>query len=348
MTIVLAGGSGFLGRALHAHFSASGHTVRTLTRRPRPGVLSEIAWQPDGSIGQWAHILDDADVVVNLAGEGIADRRWNEARKKALRTSRILPARSLAAALAAAPVRPRILITNCAVGYYGARGNEPIAETTPPGDDFLAALCVDWEREAAAAASPTTRAAIVRTGIVLHPDGGALKSMLTPFRLGIGGPMGTGQQYMSWIHLEDWVSLVGWLAASQVNLGDSLENGATGGHAQPNTVNAVVNKASARTHAASAASNFDLARSNTSVWNATAPTPVTNAEFGRTLGAVLGRPAVLPAPAFGLKLLLGEFANFLLTGARVIPAAAERAGFRFRYRELEPALRSLLQDQGVR
>ncbi len=143
--------------------------------------------------------------------------------------------------------------------------------------------------------------AIVRTGIVLHPDGGALKSMLTPFRLGIGGPMGTGRQYMSWIHLEDWVSLVGWLAASQVNLGDSLENGATGGHAPPNTMNAVVSKASARTHAASAAPSFDLARSNTSVWNATAPTPVTNAEFGRTLGAVLSRPAVLPAPAFGLE-----------------------------------------------
>ncbi len=311
MIIVLAGGSGFLGRALHSHFSAGGHTVRTLTRRPRPGVVNEVAWQPDGSLGPWASALDDADVVVNLAGEGIADKRWNEARKQSLRTSRVLPGRSLAAALAAAPVRPRTLITSCAIGYYGARGDERITEETPPANDFLAALCVDWEREATAAASSTTHVAVVRTGIVLHPDGGALKSMLTPFRLGIGGPMGTGRQYMSWIHLEDWVSLIGWLAT-----GPNATNNAAG---------------------------LDSARSTTSVWNGTAPTPVTNAEFSRTLGAVLNRPAVLPAPAFGLKLLLGEFANFLLTGARVLPAAAEREGFRFRFKTLEPALRSLLQ-----
>jgi uncharacterized protein len=314
MIIVLAGGSGFLGRALHAHFSAAGHTVRTLTRRPRPGGANEVAWQPDGSVAAWARTLDDADVVVNLAGEGIADKRWNEARKQALRTSRVLPGRSLAAALASAPVRRRTLITSCAIGYYGARGDEPVTEATPPANDFLAALCVDWEREATAAAAPTTHVAIVRSGIVLHPEGGALKSMLLPFRLGIGGPMGSGRQYMSWIHIEDWVALIGWLATSRPPA-----------------------PAGSQPMAASAA-----AAPNTSVWNATAPTPVTNAEFSRTLGAVLSRPAVLPAPAFGLKLLLGEFADFLLTGARVLPAAAEGAGFRFRYNTLEPALRSLL------
>ena len=315
MIIVLAGGSGFLGRALHAHFSAAGHTVRTLTRRPRPGVRDEVAWQPDGSIGPWAAALHDADVVVNLAGEGIADKRWTDARKDALRTSRILPGRSLAKALAASPSRPRTLITSCAIGYYGARGDEPITEETPPANDFLATLCVDWEREATAAATPLTHVAIVRTGIVLHPDGGALKSMLTPFRLGVGGPMGTGRQYMSWVHLEDWVALIGWLATSRPAVPAGTAPTAVGpGTAPPNT----------------------------SVWNATAPGPVTNAEFARVLAGVLGRPAVIPAPAFGLKLLLGEFANFLLTGARVLPAAAERAGFRFRYRELEAALRSLL------
>ena len=315
MIVVLAGGSGFLGRALHAHFSAAGHTVRTLTRRPRPGVREEVAWQPDGSIGPWATALHDADVVVNLAGEGIADKRWTAARKDALRTSRILPGRSLAGALAAAPSRPRTLITSCAIGYYGARGDEPVTEETPPANDFLATLCVEWEREATAAASPTTHVAIVRTGIVLHPDGGALKSMLTPFRLGIGGPMGTGRQYMSWIHLEDWVSLIGWVASSLPTVRSGGAPTAVGPGTTP---------------------------PNTSAWNGTAPEPVTNAEFARVLAGVLGRPAVIPAPAFGLKLLLGEFANFLLTGARVLPAAAERAGFRFRYRELEPALRSLL------
>ena len=341
MTIVLAGGSGFLGRALGAHFSAAGHTVRTLTRRPRPGVANQVAWQPDGATGPWASALDDADVVVNLAGEGIADRRWNKVRKEALRTSRLLPARSLAAALAAAPVRPRTLITNCAIGYYGARGDEPITETAPPANDFLAALCVDWEHAAAAAASPTTHVAIVRTGIVLHPDGGALKSMLPPFRLGIGGPMGTGRQYMSWIHLEDWVALIQWLATLPVNRGDSFESTGISGPTKPLGRNAVVGEASAGTRAAGAA--IGLARANASVWNGTAPTPVTNAEFSRTLGDVLNRPAVLPAPAFGLKLLLGEFAHFLLTGARVMPAAAEREGFQFRYPTLEPALRSLLR-----
>ena len=343
MTIVLAGGSGFLGRALAAHFSAAGHTVRTLTRRPRPGVVNEIAWQPDGSIGPWARTLADADVIVNLAGEGIADKRWNQARKKALRTSRVLPGRSLAAALAAAPGRPRTLITSCAIGYYGARGDEPITEDSPPANDFLAELCVDWEREAMAAASPTTHVAVVRTGIVLHPDGGALKSMLTPFRLGIGGPMGTGRQYMSWIHLEDWVSLVGWLATSRANPHQALATGGTASPAWPNPMNTAVGQAGAQANPANAAARLDHPPRNASVWNATAPTPVTNAEFSRTLGAVLNRPALLPAPAFGLTLLLGEFATFLLTGARVLPAAAERAGFHFRYQTLEPALRSLLQ-----
>jgi uncharacterized protein len=315
MTIVLAGGSGFLGRALHARFSADGHLVRTLTRRATPNGPHEVTWQPDGSTGSWATTLDDADVVVNLAGEGIADKRWSDARKNALRTSRILPGRSLARALAAAADRPRTVITNCAIGYYGAHGDEPVTEESPPANDFLARLCVDWEREARAAASAATHVAVVRTGIVLHPDGGALKSMLPPFRLGIGGPMGTGRQYMSWIHLDDWVALIGWLATSL-----------------PAVTSPSVDDGTTATGAAA----------NTSVWNGTAPSPVTNAEFARVLGAVLRRPAVIPAPAFGLKLLLGEFAHFLLTGARVLPAAAERAGFRFRYGELEPALQSLL------
>jgi uncharacterized protein (TIGR01777 family) len=175
---------------------------------------------------------------------------------------------------------------------------------------------VEWEREAAAAASPDTHAAIVRSGIVLHPGGGALKSMLPPFRLGLGGPMGTGRQYMSWIHLDDWVALIVWLATS--------------GLAGPGT------PPRARSNGS---------RANISIWNATAPAPVPNAEFGYALGRVLGRPAVVPVPAFALKLLLGEFANFLLTGARVLPAAADRAGFRFRFPELEPALQELLKPR---
>lgn len=307
MTIVLAGGSGFLGRALAAHFLTQGHQVRVLTRRPRAGRDTEVAWNPDGTSGPWASALADADVIVNLAGEGIADRRWSAARKQALRTSRILPARSLAAAVASLPPRPRVLITSSAIGFYGAHGEEVVTEQTPPGTDFLSQLCVEWEQASIAAASDHTHVALVRTGIVLHPEGGALASMLLPFKLGVGGPMGTGRQYMPWIHLDDWVRLVAWLAAGGTSL------------AQPGQSTARV-----------------------SIWNATAPTPVTNAAFARSLGRALRRPAFLPAPAFALRLLLGEFATFLLTGARVVPAAAEAAGFRFRFRELDVALDDLL------
>jgi uncharacterized protein (TIGR01777 family) len=301
MTIVLAGGTGFLGRALTAALSSAGHQVLNLSRRPRPGNPHDIAWMPDGTAGPWASVLDAADVVINLAGEGIADRRWSAERKAALRTSRILPTRSLALALKAAAPRPRRFITSSAIGVYGAHDDEVVTEVTAPGTDFLSSLCVEWEAEATRAASPDTRVHLLRTGIVLHPDGGALKSMLPPFRLGVGGPMGHGRQYMPWIHLDDWVRLAVWLAE---------------GHGD--------------------------AAAPVAVWNGTAPAPVSNAEFGRTLGRVLHRPAILPAPAVALRLWLGEFAQFLLTGARVIPAAAAQHGFQFRFPTLESALRDLL------
>ncbi|MGE0460449.1 MAG: TIGR01777 family oxidoreductase [Vicinamibacterales bacterium] len=307
MTITLAGGSGFLGRALADRFTATSHTVRILTRRAQPGSSTFVAWQPNGTTGPWATTFADTDVVINLAGEGISDKRWTPARKQVLRDSRILPTRSLVRALAEAPPRPRLFINISAIGIYGAHGDEPVTEQTPPGDDFLARLCVEWEREASAAASAETHVALVRTGIVLHPKGGALTSMLPPFRMGIGGPMGTGRQYMSWIHLDDWIALVEWLVTKS-----ATAPAAPAGH------------------------------KNLTAWNATAPHPVTNAEFARALGRMLHRPAIMPIPGFALRLLLGEFATFLLTGARVIPERAELAGFRFRYPELQPALASLL------
>jgi uncharacterized protein (TIGR01777 family) len=299
MTIILAGGSGFLGRALHRHLTAAGHAVIVLSRHAASHA-GQVQWQPDGSSGTWARALIGADAIVNLAGESIAGKRWTAARKQILRTSRVLPARSIARALAELPARPRILVTGSAIGYYGAHGDEAVTEATPPGTDFLARLCVEWEQEAAAAASSTTQVALVRTGIVLHPAGGALKPMLLPFRYGVGGPLGTGRQYWSWIHLADWVALVAWLATA----------------AAPVT-------------------------GQVTAWNATAPTPVTNAEFARVLGRVLHRPAAIPTPVFALLLALGEFSSALTTGARVLPARAERAGYQFRYTALEPALRDL-------
>ena len=295
MRIVLAGGSGFLGRALRARLKSDGHAVAVLTRTPR-GAPDEIAWTPDGTAGAWAHALEGAEAIVNLAGEGIADKRWNEMRRRALRDSRLLPTRSIVAALRQSPSPAPVLVNASAVGYYGAHGAERVTESTPPGTDFLSELCVEWEREADQA-SVTTRVALVRTGLVLHPDGGALGQMLLPFKLGAGGPMGSGTQYMPWIHLDDWVALAAWLIVT---------SGARG------------------------------------AFNGTAPTPVTNREFARSLGRALRRPAIVPMPAFALRILLGEFADSLLTGQRAVPARAEELGFTFRFGDLDTALADLL------
>lgn len=296
MTFVLAGGSGFLGSRLRARLERDGHRVLNLTRSARQGRSGDITWQPDGSPGQLATHLEGAHAVVNLAGENIAGGRWTSARKESLRRSRLLATRTIAGAIAACSRPPATLVSGSAVGYYGPRGDDVVTERTPAGSDFLARLCVDWEQEAGAAASPDTRLAIVRTGLVLGADGGALKKMLWPFTFGLGATMGSGGQYMPWIHVDDWVSMIVWILSS------------------------------------------DQARGT---FNATAPTPVTNREFTRTLGRVLRRPAVLRAPAFVLKIALGEMAGVLLTGQRALPVAAEELGFRFAHRDLAPALRSL-------
>ena len=213
MHIVVAGGSGFLGRALIARLKTDGHRVAILTRKPRLGRTEDIAWNPDGLAGPWAAAIDGADAVVNLAGEGIADRRWNEERKRTLQSSRVLSTRSLVTAIRQAQRPPAVLVSGSAVGYYGPHGGEVVSEATPPGSDFLAALCVEWEREAEQA-SATTRVALIRTGLVLDAAGGALGRMLTPFRLGAGGPLGDGRQFMPWIHRDDWIGLVLWAIAA--------------------------------------------------------------------------------------------------------------------------------------
>jgi uncharacterized protein (TIGR01777 family) len=298
MRIVIAGATGFLGTPLAAALRADGHDVTALTRRPAvPPPTRALLWAPDGSIGPWAAAIDGADAVVNLAGESIAGARWTDAHKRRIRESRILATRSIAAAIRAASAPPSVLVSGSAVGYYGPHGEEPLTERTPAGTDFLAQVCVDWEREAQAASTPRTRVICVRTGLVLERDGGALPQMLPPFRFGVGGPVGSGRQYWPWIHRSDWVALVRWLIDS------------------PSVSGAV---------------------------NATAPEPVPNAEFARTLGRVLRRPAMLPAPAFALRAILGEMAGaLLLSGQRALPDAAERNGFAFTYRRLEPALHAI-------
>jgi uncharacterized protein (TIGR01777 family) len=210
MKVVLAGGSGFLGAPLRAALNAEGHTVVTLTRRTAARAPDEVSWSPDGSVGAWARVFDDADAVVNLAGEGIADHRWTAAHKEAVLVSRLNATHSVVAALAQAAQRPRALVSASGVGYYGFRGDEIVTEATSPGTDFLARVCVAWEA-AAAEAGAFARVSFVRSGLVLHTSGGALAKMLLPFKLGVGGPHGSGRQLMPWIHRDDWVGLVRWL-----------------------------------------------------------------------------------------------------------------------------------------
>lgn len=294
MTIVIAGGSGFLGRKLAGRLEAEGHGIVTLSRRAaRPGFVQ---WTPDGTAGTLSRYLDGASTVVNLAGEGIADKRWTASRQAVLCESRLRSTRTLVRAIAQCATPPKVFVSGSAIGYYGPRGDEPITESTPPGTDFLARLCVEWEQEARAVESAATRLVVVRTGLALDRNGGALAKMLLPFRLGLGATLGPGDQFMPWIHADDWTALVAWL------IGNDRASGA---------------------------------------FNATAPAPVTNRDFTRTLGRVLRRPAAFRAPAFVLRAALGEMSSMLVTGQRVMPAHAEYLGFRFTHRTLEPALRSL-------
>ena len=293
MTVVIAGGSGFLGQKLARLLESQGHRVLTLTRRPSANP-TQVTWNPNGEAGSLPSHLEGVDAVVNLAGENIAEGRWSESRKRALFDSRLLSTRTIVRAIGACSRPPRVLVSGSAVGYYGPHGDEAVTEETPRGHDFLARLCVEWEQEARAAESKT-RVAIVRTGLALDKDGGALAKMLLPFKLGAGATLGSGRQFMPWIHADDWASLVAWLI-------DSDHSGA---------------------------------------FNASAPVPVTNHEFTKTLGRVLRRPAVFRAPAFVLQAVLGEMSTMLLAGQRMLPARATQLGFKFIHHHLEPALRSL-------
>ena len=306
MRLIIAGGSGFLGRALGDSLAAAGHRVQILSRRlpapPESGAAQPfeyIAWTPDGTAsGPWTTACSGADVIVNLAGESIAAGRWTAARKARLRNSRVLATRSLARFIAESEQPAAALVSASAIGYYGDRGGAALTENAGPGRDFLAELAAEWEQEALAAKSERTRVVLLRTGIVLDPHEGALAKMLTPYRLFAGGPFGSGRQFMSWIHRDDWVSLAKWAVET------------------PSVRGAL---------------------------NLTAPNPVTNADFARALGRALNRPAFIPAPGVALKLLLGEMAGpLLLYSQRVVPARALAEGFRFAHPELDEALANLL------
>lgn len=300
MKVVIAGGTGFLGTPLAHRLAGDGHDVVVLTRAAgvnrSAGRATLVPWTPTGESGPWAAAIDGAGAVVNLAGESIAAKRWSADQKRRIVESRVTATRSLVEAIRAASTPPAVLVSGSAVGYYGPLRDEVATEETPAGTDFLAGVCVRWEAEAARA-TERTRVVCIRTGLPLEKDGGALPQMLTPFKFGVGGPIGSGRQFWPWIHRQDWIELVRW----------SIHTPAVSG-----------------------------------AINATAPFPVANAEFARALGRALHRPAFMPAPAFALRLMLGEMADeLLLSGQRAVPAKAQRLGFTFRYAGVDEALAAI-------
>jgi uncharacterized protein (TIGR01777 family) len=214
MKLVITGATGFIGSALVERLRRQGHSLVLLSRKPRRGQSRAgeqwLAWLP-GSAGEWQRALDGADGIVNLAGEPIAAKRWTAAQKEKLRRSRIDTTRALVHAIASAAVKPKFLVSASAVGYYGARGDETLTESSAPGDDFLSGLCVEWEKEALRAEEHEVRVTLLRTGIVLGRGKGALAKMVFPFKLFLGGRLGSGKQWVPWIHIADEVSLIQFL-----------------------------------------------------------------------------------------------------------------------------------------
>ena len=208
MRIVIAGGSGFLGRTLALAWRNENHQVKVLTRRPGPLAADDVRWNP-GSGGAWTGVLERSDAVVNLAGEGIADRAWTVERKAAILSSRLTATRALSEAIRACAHPPRIFLSASGVGFYGTPGDQPLTEESAAGSDFLATVCQQWERETSAAVG-VARIVLLRTGVVLSRDGGALPRIALPFEFFVGGRLGSGRQYMSWVHLKDWAEMVRW------------------------------------------------------------------------------------------------------------------------------------------
>jgi len=297
MHIFLTGGTGFIGQRLCRLLHQRGHQVSVYSRRSAEEVKALCG--PVRPVDRLSALpgLGAMDAIVNLAGEGIAEKRWSEARKQALRDSRVGLTEELVSHMRRCRQAPGVLVSGSAVGFYGDQGDQRVTEDTPPHDEFTHRMCADWEN-AALGANDITRVCLSRTGLVVGPNGGFLDKMRLPFRLGVGGKLGPGTQYMPWIHLDDMALALLFLVETESASGP---------------------------------------------YNLTAPNPVTNAEFTKTLGRVLKRPTVLPAPSLALKAGLGEMARLLLTGQNAVPERLLSAGFKFRYETLEPALQDAMK-----
>ena len=293
MNILMTGGTGFIGRALVNSLLKEGHKVTVLSRTPDS--VNKIIGNKLTTLSNLDQLNSEHSfqVIINLAGAPIFDNHWSETRKKVIRDSRIKLTEQLLAYIERAGVKPELLISGSAIGYYGDQGNSVLNEASPVHPDFSQRLCADWESTAQQAERFGVRVCLIRTGLVLAHDGGLLQRMLRPFNLGLGGILGNGQQWMSWIHRDDWISI------AKIMINNHTMQGA---------------------------------------YNATAPHPATNNDFTKILAQHLKRPALLPVPAWLLKLLLGERSDLVLASQRVLPERLLAEGFSFQYPELLSAL----------
>jgi len=278
----ITGASGLIGTRLSEKLRSLGYSTMSLPRSVEDPAL-----------------IENLDIIVHLAGAPIGEGRWTNERKQLIRDSRVQGTRSLVKALSGAKKRPRVLISGSAIGFYGNRGDEDLTESSSAGQGFLPGVCLEWEAEAEAAAKSGLRVVMLRTGIVLSTRGGAFPRLLQPFQWFVGGPLGMGQQWMSWIHIEDEAELIRFVGETEAIEGPV---------------------------------------------NATAPTPVTNLQFAKELGGLLGKPSLMRTPAFTLRTALGrEMADeLLLTSQKVLPAKLQEHGFEFRFPTLKEALKELL------
>lgn len=299
MKVIIAGGSGMIGRQLTRRLLEDGHSVWVLSRNPErvklPDLAEVVKWDGRSSSG-WQHLVNEADAIINLTGENLGASRWTPKRKQILRSSRLEPANAIVQAIDAAVHRPTVLLQSSAVGYYGPKQAETVDENTPPGGDELSRLVVDWEDATKPVETFGVRRVVVRQGIVLDNREGALPRMLLPFRLFAGGPVGSGKQWISWISRRDIVEAMLFL----------LQNENASG-----------------------------------AYNLTSPNPVTNAEFGKTIGSVMHRPYWMPVPAFLMRLFFGEMSTVVLDGQRVLPRRLLEAGYGFKYSNLKSALQDV-------
>ncbi len=303
MKIILSGGTGFIGEALLEKLSVEGHEVILLSRSQKNASalsgakIHTVAWDAR-SEGDWMQHVNGADAVINLAGEPIAGGRWTETQKEKILKSRVDSTRILVQAIIQSTAKPRVLVNASAVGYYGNVPSGDVTEAHPKGSGFLAETCDKWEKEALLAEGHGVRVALIRTGIVLEQGGGALAKILPPFKMFIGGPLGSGDQWFPWVDREDEAGAILFALKTEAITGPV---------------------------------------------NVAAPDPVTMKEFCRALGRAMHRPSWAPVPAIVLRTLLGEMADLLLEGQKVIPEKLLKFGFNFRFPKLQPALEDILR-----